>query len=220
MKLLISILVSVLFACGPFAAQFPFSYLGTTVSGGGGSPVTFSDDFNRTSEFPITGDWTSQIGGWAEVYLLANGALGTNNGSSVADGLMRVKTTTATFPDNQSCTATYRTGSTIYCGPATRVSSSGEGYFAFHTGTAFQVYKTGGTTFGAQVGTDITGSEPTAGDTVTLEASGTSTVTLTVKRNGSTQGSVSDSSSPLASGQPGLYIANGFYIEAMSATSL
>jgi hypothetical protein len=71
-----------------------------------------------------------------------------------------------------------------------------------------------------QIGGDVTISSQNAGDTLTLRATGTSTVTLTVYINGVSQGSVTDSTSPIASGQPGYY-ANGFgSITGFSATGV
>lgn len=196
------------------------AFNGIIISGGS---VTFTDDFESGPQFPLSGggNWTATgLGSWSDVYQLSGGALGTDSGA-IDDGLAMVNTSAGAFPANQSCTITLRTGYEAFCGPATRVSAGGDCYYLFYDGsTGYVVRKSDGTTSGTQVGSTVTASSPSGGDQLTLECTGTSTVTLNVKLNGSLVGSVSDTSGTITSGQPGIRIGNGFYIEAMSAIGL
>lgn len=179
--------------------------------------ATYSTTFNSGAQAPIGAPWVSPVStsaqcnqtGGSKLEAEGSNALAVLNGSGAP-----------VFNANQSATITL--DSTDSCGPGVRFSSStGVGYRLYITGAgAGLVLKNSSPSANTQVGGDITLSSHASGDTITLSASGTSTVTLTVYVNGVSQGSVSDSSSPIASGQPA-YTANGFQtITAFSATDL
>lgn len=70
------------------------------------------------------------------------------------------------------------------------------------------------------LGATFTVSTVSAGTTIGLSASGTSTVTLELFLNGVSQGTRTDSSSPYTTGQPGVLLANERRLSLFEAVDL
>jgi hypothetical protein len=157
--------------------------------------------------------------------LLSNTVGSGSGGLATTNGLARVTTSAATFANNHSATITIVSGSTTFVGPAVRIqgTTNGQCYIAYHDTANWIISKqtNSGTGFSlTQIGTNITGSAPTAGDTVTLEASGTTTTNLNIRVNGSSVGNRDDSSSPYTNGQPGLWTGSSLFVDGYSAADL
>lgn len=208
MKRLI-VFVSTLLVCTLLAGPGQQMLLPVKSPAGAPPGASFADDFNRTSEFPLSGggNWSTYLGGLSQVFLLTNLAEGVGGGSETTLGVARVNTSAATFSGNHRARVTLVTGWADYAGPCVKIQSDGSCYLVYQEGSMARVRKvngTAGTT--STVGTDFSITPATVGQTLALECSGDGgSVTLTVICNGVSQGSVIDSSSPLAGGQPGLF---------------
>jgi len=183
----------------------------TIVSGGGAS---FSDNFNRSDRFPITPDWTNGFSGWGDFGINTNRAQGGGINSLAA-----VAVSTVTFAANQSAQATLVAGTVDFCGPVVRVQSDGSCYAASSIGGGqMRIYKFTGSTpttpFSDFTATGV------AGDTLTITASSTGTVTLELFHNGVSLGTRNDSSSPYNSGQPGMWAGASILLEDFVAVDL
>jgi hypothetical protein len=180
--------------------------------------ASFSDDFNRSNETPLTGNWDGTgITDWSgEIYLLTNSCTGATD-----NAVARLKTSAATFASNHWAETSVVSGSDVYCGPAVRIQSNGTCYFAFYASSSIWNIQKGTGVSNAVVGTTISNSGPSASDVIRLEASGDGTsTTLTLKLNGSTIGSRTDSSSPYTGGQPGFWAGSGLQVDNFSAADL
>lgn len=173
--------------------------------------VLFTDNFNRANESPLGGNWATAEGGGLQ---LISNAVG-RPVASVTNTVSIVTTTAATIPANQYAQATIlgTAGSTFdYPGIALRFSSTGGGtgyvvaYGNLSSGTQniFTVWKVVSGTY-TQIGSDIAATY-IAGGILYAEAvnSGTS-VNINVYYNGTLIGTRTDTSSIIASGQPGLF---------------
>lgn len=89
-------------------------------------------------------------------------------------------------------------------GPAVRCTAGGNGYYLGGTSGANAVWKVTGASSWTQIGSALNFTFTTS-DVIQLEATGSTTTTLKVYKNGSLQGTVTDSSSPLTSGSIGFY---------------
>jgi hypothetical protein len=178
----------------------------------------FSDDFNRADETPLSGggNWNSGVGPAAAINLNSNAA----QGPSGSSGLARVAT--PAFANNQKSTITLA-ATVIEVAPAVRIQGSADcsAYIAYlYNDTTVKIFKTDSSFGSVQIGADYTISAVAAGNTLGISASGKSTTTLEVFRNGVSQGTRTDSSSPYTGGQPGLMILSAERVEAFSATDL
>lgn len=181
-------------------------------SGGG---ATFTDNFDRADANPISnpasdgsGTWTSGPGSFNAIQIISNAACS-------ASGDAAGSVNSPTFSADHTATITVDASSGITgIGPLVRVASSVSGscYLAYlSSDTSVQIYK--GTDGGASVsfsaiGSAFTITSVTASDTIGLKVSGSATTTLELFRNGVSQGTRTDSSSPHTTGQPGFY-SNG-----------
>ena len=181
--------------------------------------ATFSDNFNRANETPLSGG-----GAW----ITGNGVTQTINlvSSTLAQGSTSSddnfgSVVTPIFANNQQSTITLN--STTDTGTAVRVQSATNPacYLALLlSSTSVQIYKQDSSFNSTALGAAFTITAVTAGTTISLSATGTTTTTLTLYRNGVSQGTRTDSSSPLTGGQPGMFMSSTQSIDAFSATDL
>lgn len=222
MKKLIAILLSVTFLWLPLEGRR--RWIPKIASG---SIATFSDNFTRANADPLSnpsssgGTWTVGPGGFNNVQINSNTVI-----ASAATNDNGCRVLTPTFTGQQRATVTL--GSvTELIGPCVRMQSTTDAScYAVITNasaTSLSVYKitdTAGTITYVKNGADITISAVAAGDTIGIDASGTSTVTLTIYRNGVSVATRTDSTSPYTGGQPGFWFASsaGFMNPGYSAT--
>jgi hypothetical protein len=185
---------------------------------GGAALATFSDDFNRANETPLSGggNWVTGAGPTNTVNLDTNTAQGTT-----LDCLASV--VTPAFANNQKSTIAFISGAASDISPAVRIQSSTNPacYLAFFSSpTTCQIYKNDSSFGSTAIGAGYTVTSMTAGDTASLSATGTTTVTLELFRNGVSQGTRTDSSSTLTGGQPGFHISGTNRLDTFSATDL
>lgn len=176
--------------------------------------MTYSTNFAGGLQAPITTPWKSNIGGFGQINQTAGGH-GEGEGSNALAALLA---TSFAFSTNHSATITLDPTSSL--GPAVRVNTINGICYVCYLGTHAQILKYASDTSNIQVGSDVIIPALNPGDLVTLSVTGTSSATLSVYVNGAFQGSVTDSSSPYTSGQPGFFI-NGFGdITGFSATDI
>lgn len=197
-----------------FFATLTTSRVSTSTSGGGGGGATYSDDFNRANEFPMTSPWLSAPGDFTDMYLLSNKLL-SSGGNSAA----RLDESAATFSANQYVELAIGSD-LVNSGPMARMDSNGNCYFVYYFNNAgtgeLRIFKS--TANGAtltQLGSSIVlGAYPTlvSTDLLGIQTTGSGTTVIEVFINSVSQGSVNDSSTPHLSGQPGILqfgVANG-----------
>lgn len=177
-----------------------------------GAPITFSDNFTRTPENPLSngGAWTNGLTGFANMQLISNTARSATAGAGAA----YVGVPNFTSYPNQS--ATISVISTAGFGVLVRMDSSGNGYrlYAVNSTTLRISRVTAGV--GTAIGADFAVTGLSSGVLVTLEISGT---TLTAYRNGVSITTRSDAT--YATGSPGIYAdTNGIQIGPFTCTSL
>lgn len=192
-------------------------------SGGGGGSATFQDTFARADANPMSttasdgNSWSINLsGGYDNPQILGNRAAGVAGGLGVA----KARVATPTFAANQRATMTIRSTADIFIG--VRCSASGDDSYEAQlvNSTTVTIYKVSGGSPSA-MGANFTITAVASGDTIGLEATGTSTTTITLYRNGVSQGTRTDSTSPHTSGQPCMvFIANGVEIEQVDATDV
>lgn len=157
--------------------------------------VTRTDDFNRASVNPIAGNWTTVSGMYA--VLLGGDAFVSGTDSA---GDFAAYWNADSFTANQF-SAVEVTGN--HGGVVVRVNGASCYMFKRTTSGTFQMWKwASGWT---QLGADYTGVSFSDGQIVRLEATGTSTTTLTPIVNGVTLATREDSSSAIESGGVGVY---------------
>lgn len=177
--------------------------LGGRIIGSHRFKVTWSDDFNRADAGTLGANWQqtySESGG--VIALVSNQAKSTNQNNGA---MAVVKTAVGTWPSNQasqvtfiSITGAYQMNLIVRATQASPLSA----YFAIIDGVNWTIYE-----FTAGSGATLTNGTTTApsnGDIYRFEASGTS---LTLKRNGSTIGSTTDSTTTTGNPGFGLYTA-------------
>lgn len=173
--------------------------------------VTFSDNFNRPNENPLTGGWTNGATGYNGLKVLNNEAVAITDSSN---SCAYVTTPDFTPYPNQSATATM--GSSTSFGVFVRLSAGGNGYrLIMVNSTTMRVAVINAGT-ASTLGADFTIAALTAGQSITLGITGT---TLTVYVNGVSQGTRTDSTH--STGSPGLYAFSAFGgATSFSCTSL
>lgn len=166
--------------------------------------VTITDDFSGGAQNPIGSPWVSGPGSYIDMVQTSGGkAEGTGSNS-----LAYINTASADFADDHS--ATVELDNPNACGPCVRVQTDGVCYLIYvSNSTSLGIYKQNSSGTRTLLGSSFTVTTMVAGDDVTLAASGTSTVTLEVFVNGVSQGTRTDSSSPISGGQPGM-LSHGF----------
>lgn len=181
------------------------------------SIISFADNFEGGAETPIGTPWISGPGAYNDMNQTSGGkAEGTG-----ADSAAYVDPALYLFSENHKATVTLDNPSA--CAPLVRGQpSSSASYIAYvaNTTTVLVGKKSAALGF-TQIGADVTTSTMTTGDLLTLSAttSGGNCI-LEVFVNGVSQGSRTDTSSPLTGGQPGMY-SNGFTaFLAFSATDI
>lgn len=201
----------------------------TFPAGGGGGGATATDSFDRTDVTPISnpmsdgaGTWTSGPGEARDIGIVSNNADGPFSGQ----GMGRVSS--PTFAADQKATITYN-GVTA-CGPAVRIASATDA-------DCYDVYVLNSTTLrirkitddgsgegslsAATQGSNITVTALVAGDTISISATGTGTVTLEAFVNDVSVATRTDATSPYDTGQPGIFLdGNDVTIQAFTATDL
>lgn len=182
-------------------------------------PATATDSFNRTDAAPMSttmsdgfGTWTAGPGATGVLDILSNAlrSPGTQRAAIV---------TSPTFAANQRAEVTLTFSVTVGVVLRMQSASDASGYLIYlPNSTKLVVYKITdtGTIALTQLGADIAISAVTAGDTIGGEITGT---TITVLRNGVSQGTRTDST--YATGQPGVYIgASAATVDAYEATDI
>lgn len=157
--------------------------------------ATFTDDFNRADESPITGDWTNTAG---TIRILSQQVRG-NGAESIAI------VSGSSFDDNQSATVEFTTlVNSDLGGVGVRVDTNGDGYILqWPTSNSSLVVnaRVGGSS--TALFTRSVGSVLTVGDTITLDVTGN---VLSCFRNGVQVGaSYTDASSTFTSGSPAIW---------------
>jgi hypothetical protein len=166
--------------------------------------ATFSDNFNR-SNGALGSNWAT-VSGFSAPAIISNQV----NASAVATCVAAIATGAATFAADHTATIDAAAiGDFDFLGPAVRLSAAGGTGYALKVDgrsnsncTLVKLSGGGSSNIG---GTYVI----TAGDVLALEVSGTSTTTLKYYKNGTLVDTVTDSSSPYTSGQPGILVVFG-----------
>jgi hypothetical protein len=174
------------------------------------SGITVSDNFTRANEAPLAnGTWGSIFTqGLAIVSNIAHGA------ATGTESFSAWLTSSRTFTNKQSSEITLTTiGNFDNAGAAVLATTtgSGRGYVAVYENDAprVAVYKAASGTATSLL-TSISGAfVATDKLKIAVDASGGSSAVLTIYKNGARIGTVTDSSSPYTSGQPGVYYNRG-----------
>lgn len=149
----------------------------------GGGFLTFTDDFNRPNENPLSdgGAWTNGPGALNNMQVVSNRAVtDSGNGSAYVSSVA--------FGPDQECTITLSGLSGV--GPWVRLQANGDGYLGFlSNSTTLLLFRVSGGGVFTQLGADFNFAAVISGDTITLRAQGT---TLTVYVNGVSQGNRTD----------------------------
>ncbi len=160
--------------------------------------TTYTDNFDRADENPATG-WTN-VTGKTSLQVVSNAATATTGDS-------HAYYSASASGNNQFSAATFSTVAT-YSGVSARMQSGANTGYIFKTGgltTLMRMYKVVDGTETQIV--DNYSVSLQDGDVVRLEATGTSTVTLTPYINGSPLTAQTDSTDPIAEGSPGIFMA-------------
>lgn len=185
-------------------------------------PVT--DTFNRADSNPMT---TSMSDGQS-VWVNGDGAMDdirtTSNAADSDTSPGGAKVSSPTFNADQTATITL-TASMVGSGVRVRAQASDcASYMAYvQSTTEIRVYQITnlGNVGGVNVGGFFSGiSTLNAGDTVTIEVTGSGPVDIVVKVNGSSIGTAQDTTGVLTTGQPGIYLINTATIDAFTADNL
>lgn len=179
----------------------------------GGSPVTFSDNFIRANENPLSkgGAWTNGIIGYGNMRTVSNLALGVSMGAN--NGAIVTTPSYAAFP-NQSASVTL--SDLVTCGVFVRFGVAGNGYRLYYvTSTSVRIARIDAGV-GTVLGADIVTPTMVAGDILTLSIVGN---ILTASLNGGSLDTRSDAI--YATGSPGIYMfGNTNSVGPFSCTSL
>lgn len=179
-----------------------------------GAP-SFTDTFVRADANPMSTTssdghtWTSGPGAMNDMQILTNSLCA---GSSSSCGAV---VATPTFGNDYTVTGTAKTSTSSLWGVCSRFQPSSASCYLLYldaqtTLTLYKATDTGTIAFSA-LGASFTITQLNAGDTIALQVSGT---TLTVFRNGVSQGTRTDSS--YTSGQPGSYSSSSTTNSALS----
>lgn len=175
----------------------------TTASAAASPP--FSDDFNRSNQDPIAGNWESGLGSEGQVKISSNAAV---NGTG--SGRARVKPASVTFSGNQRAEVVWN-GSNYDngVGPTVRNQSSGAHYYVFFSYTYAQgaIGYSDGAGTNTELGSRFYG-YPANGTTFGLEINGTS-ITAYMINSGSRTDLATRTDSTLSGGTPGFWITAG-----------
>ena len=207
-------------------AQTIFTPMGLTSfkkkAASGGGTVTATDTFIRADANPISSPMSDGVSTWSTP-VGASGIMqiSSDNAVGAADVAM-ARASSPSFPANQATTNTISSSSASFgasSGPMVRLQSGGGGYLLeAQTSTTLQIFLVtdDGTLHFTALGSAFTIGGISAGDKMVLTVSGS---TLTAIYNGTTLGSVTDST--FSSGQPGIF-ADGTtrFISGFGATSL
>lgn len=174
--------IALLLFCGAVFAQTPVA----------------TDNFTRSNESPLSGggNWTACVSGVAGINLTSNQATGAESASGcrMYNG--------ASFSADQYAKITFAAvASGNYLGLSLRGDGAGNYYdVAADNGVAFIRKASSGSPSTLTSVSQVF----IAGDILYLEVVGSSPAVLTLKLNGTTIGTYSDSSSPFTTGKPGL----------------
>lgn len=160
-----------------------------------------SDSFTRADENPIASPWSYGIG---TMQLLSNAARAVGTADAIA-------WRTDVSPNQDQYAECKQTGGTDG-GPAVRVTTGGNGYYLGGTSGANAVWKVVSAATWTQIGSALNFTYTTS-DVIRIAATGGATTSLKVYKNGSLQGTVSDSSSPLTTGSIGFYSVGATLID-------
>lgn len=190
-------------------------------SASGGGIVSMSDDFDTGgTENPIGSPWltgATNCGTFTNVMAQTSGGKAEGNGSNSA---AYVNPALFAFSGNHKASVTIDNPNA--CGPIVRAQAgTSKCYVAYiFSSTGVAILKYDVSAGEVELGSDFTVTAIVADDVVSLEATGTGTVTLTLRINGVSQGTRTDSSSAYSGGQPGMF-SNGFTaFRAFSATDI
>lgn len=222
MRTLIVVLLSVAIPCLPLEARRRWIPPASTASS-----ATFSDNFTRADANPISNP-SSSGGTWGTAFGFSAIKILSNKGSgSVSGGFSASMVSAPTFTDQHSASITLgqAVGADTYMGPCVRYQNGATTYYMLSTranSTDLMIFKVVAGS-GTQIGSTITGLSLTTGSVLKLDVSGTSTVTVNAYVDGVLKGTATDSSSPLAGGQPAFQCyetstTSGGSISAFSAT--
>lgn len=172
--------------------------------------ATATDDFNRADSTDLGTAWTPLLNTWR---------ITSNAGRSNTAGETAEYNNTVSPGASQYAQAvtTGTVGASGGCGVAVRMAETDNYYGIYSYATAKDIFKVTG---GSWVAMATSGTAWPSGSTVRLEATGTSTTTLTPMLGGTTDtalGVQTDSSSPFTSGSVGV---NGWGIVSGSDQSL
>lgn len=189
---------------------------------GGGSPppIMITDNFTRANADPLSNTASSV---WNTDAILCNLKIASNLAIISTTGMVCSESNTgAVFPANQKAASTINTldpSQANYVGVGVRLDGTGDGYLAFAGSTTDPTIYVQKSTAGVRATMGATFPYTFAmGDKIELDASGSSTVTLTLLINGVSQGTRTDSSSPFATGNPGI-VMFGAGPSSLSASS-
>jgi hypothetical protein len=190
--------VALLLAFTPCNAQLILRHHGQVASGS--SPYSATDNFNRTNENPLGGNWTLGLNGAG-----GNITLTSNQVSCTGVYNAFAYRNTGTFANNQysQIKFTATPSSSEVGGPAVRCSAGTNGAYAYiftvynSTTGGFYCHYTGDNW--VQIGSDVSISV-TTGDVLKLTVSGS---VLTIYQNGTQRGTATDANNRIASGRAG-----------------
>lgn len=176
--------------------------------GGGGSSAT--DTANRTDSSPIDSPMSDGVSTWD------SGPGGLNNINIVGNVFVGASSTSGARVATPSIAADQysqveREADANGFGAGVRCDANGNGYLAYMDGAAsvtFFKVSGNGTVF-TEITPWVSVTALADGDTLKLTATGTSTTTLELFRNGVSITTRTDSTSPYTSGQPWVYLSSG-----------
>lgn len=185
----------------------------------GGS--TASDTFNRTDADPVSSPmsdgvstWDSGPGGLNNIKIVSNVAVGASSTSGA-------RIATPSIAADQFSQVEREADANGF-GVGVRCDANGNGYLAYMDGAAsvtFYKVSGDGTVF-TEITPWVSVTALADGDTLKLTATGTSTTTLELFRNGVSITTRTDASSPYTSGQPWIYAGSGITCDNFSGGPL
>lgn len=195
MRYLLSMIFCLWASC---ALAFPPGFIGAVTQGvsGGGTftPPPILDNFNR-SDGALGSSWTG-ISGLGMPVIVSN---------QVGGGATRTTAwyNASSFSSDQIACAKFTTLADS-AGVAVRIQSDIQTMYLVVTNGSNLLLRENNAGTMTQLGTEI--ANAATNDTVCLSASGSSTVTLTVRVNGAVVRTDTDSSAPITGGSPGLLL--------------
>lgn len=174
----------------------------------GSSAADSLDTFNRANTVDtMSNPMSDGVGTWEAVSGFAQARIASNEARAVGAPTCVNAVNSPAYNNNQWTSITIGSaGVTAYQGAICRMdSSTGAGYLlAVANSTTVELYLLPAVT----LLDTFTTSSMVAGDVIRLEASGTSSTTLTFKKNGSTVDSYVHGSSTVTGGQPAFWLNN------------